>query len=150
MGSYRKIVVGTDGSDTSLRAVERAGSIARDHDAELLIVMAYEPAGRDELRAATDALKQDAYLAVGSTPAENVLRTAASRARAVGATKIDTLAVRGEPVAALDKAVSDSGADMLIVGNVGLNSLSGRLLGSVPSSVARRSGVDVLIAHTAA
>lgn len=149
MGSYTKIVVGTDGSDTSLRAVDRAGGIAKDHDAELLIVMAYEPAGRDEIKAATDALKQDAYLAVGSTPAESILRAAASRARAKGASKVDTLAVRGAPVEVLDKAVADSGADMLVVGNVGMHSLTGRLLGSVPSSIARRSGVDVLIAHTA-
>ena len=28
MGSYKKIVVGTDGSDTSLRAVDRAGALA--------------------------------------------------------------------------------------------------------------------------
>ena len=148
MGSYHKIVVGTDGSDTSLRAVDRAGGIAKDHDAELLIVMAYEPATKDEVRVAADALKGDAYLAVGSAPAEGTLRTAASRARAQGATKVDTLAVRGEPVEVLDKAVANSGADMLVVGNVGIHSLAGRLLGSVPTSIARRSGVDVLIAHT--
>jgi nucleotide-binding universal stress UspA family protein len=149
MGSYRKIVVGTDGSDTSLRAVDRAGGIAKDHDAELVIVMAYEPAGPDEVRAAGDALKDEAYLAVGSSPAEHVLRDASDRARAHGATRIETLAVRGAPVEVLDKAVVSYGADMLVVGNVGLNSLSGRLLGSVPQNVARRSGVDVLIAHTA-
>jgi nucleotide-binding universal stress UspA family protein len=48
----------------------------------------------------------------------------------------------------LDQAVADSGADLLVVGNVGLNTLTGRILGSVPQSVARRSGVDVLIVHT--
>jgi len=37
---------------------------------------------------------------------------------------------------------------LLVVGNVGLNTLTGRILGSVPQSVARRSGVDVLIVHT--
>jgi nucleotide-binding universal stress UspA family protein len=48
----------------------------------------------------------------------------------------------------LRKAVRDVGADLLVVGNRGLNTLSGRLLGSVPSDVARRAGIDVLIAHT--
>ncbi|HEY1969112.1 MAG TPA: universal stress protein [Pseudonocardia sp.] len=148
MGSYKKIVVGTDGSDTAMRAVDRASGIAKDHAAELLIVTAYEPAGRDEVKAATDALKQDAYLAVGSAPAEGMLRDAAARARSKGATQVATLAVQGQPVEVLDKAVATSGADLLVVGNVGLNSLSGRLLGSVPQTVARRAGVDVLIAHT--
>jgi nucleotide-binding universal stress UspA family protein len=36
----------------------------------------------------------------------------------------------------------------VVVGTDGSATLSGRLLGSVPSDVARRSGVDVLIVHT--
>ena len=37
----------------------------------------------------------------------------------------------------------------MVVGNVGLNSMAGRLLGSVPSEVSRRVKTDVLIVHTA-
>jgi len=148
MGSYQKIVVGTDGSDTSLLAVDRAGALAGDSSAELIIVCAYEPAGRDEVKAATDALKEDAYQVVGSAPAESVLRDAADRARSGGASKIDTIAAQGSPVDVLGNIVEDRNADLLVVGSVGLNTLSGRILGSVPQSVARRSGVDVLIVHT--
>ncbi|HEX4250791.1 MAG TPA: universal stress protein [Pseudonocardia sp.] len=148
MGSYQKIIVGTDGSDTSMLAVDRAGAIAGDASAELVILCAYEPAGRDEVRAASDALKEDAYQIVGSAPAESVLRDAADRARSGGASKITTLAVQGSPVDALGHTVEEQNADLLVVGSVGLNTLSGRILGSVPQSVARRSGVDVLIVHT--
>jgi nucleotide-binding universal stress UspA family protein len=148
MGSYRKIMVGTDGSDTSMRAVTRAASIAADSDAQLLIVTAYEAADREETKAAIEALKQDAFLVVGSAPAESALRDAAALAYANGADNVDTLAVAGPPVEVLDKVVADSGADLLVVGNVGLNTLSGRILGSVPQKIARRAGVDVLIAHT--
>jgi nucleotide-binding universal stress UspA family protein len=148
MGSYQRIIVGTDGSETSLRAVDRAGALAGDSSAELVLVCAYEPASRDEISAAADALKDEAYQVVGSAPAESVLRDAADRARSAGANKIDTVAVQGNPVDVLGKTVDERGADLLVVGNVGLNTLSGRLLGSVPQSVARRSGVDVLIVHT--
>jgi nucleotide-binding universal stress UspA family protein len=148
MRSYRKIVVGTDGSDTSLIAVDRAAAIAKDSRAGLLIVTAYEPAGEVEAKAVRDALKGAAYLAVGSAPPESMLRDAASRARAAGAAGVDTLAVQGAPVTVLDRAVAESSADLLVVGNVGLNTLTGRILGSVPQGVARRSGVDVLIVHT--
>jgi nucleotide-binding universal stress UspA family protein len=48
MGSYKKILVGTDGSDTSLIAVDRASALASDNGAELLIVTAYEPAHGSE------------------------------------------------------------------------------------------------------
>ena len=149
MRAYKKVLVGTDGSDTSLLAVDRASALAGDSDAELVIVCAYEPASKDEVRAAADTLKSDAYQVVGSAPAESVVRDATDRARSGGATKISTVVVQGPPVDVLDQAVADQVADLLVVGNVGLNTLTGRILGSVPQSVARRSGVDVLIVHTA-
>jgi nucleotide-binding universal stress UspA family protein len=93
-------------------------------------------------------LKDEAYLVVGWTPAEETLRTAEERAVAAGAPAVRTLAVDGAPVEVLRRAVEDTKAELLVVGNKGLNTLSGRLLGSVPSDVARRSGVDVLIVHT--
>ena len=149
MSSYKKVLVGTDGSDTSMLAVARAAGIAADSGAELLIVTAFEPADPTEVRAAGDALKGDGFLVVGSAPAESMLRDAEGRARAAGVSTVDTLAVEGTPVRVLDRAVVESGADLLVVGNVGLNTLSGRILGSVPQSVARHAGVDVLIVHTA-
>lgn len=148
MPAYRTIVVGTDGSDTSLAAVDRAATVAADSDAELVIVCAFTPASRDDTAGAEDALKDEAYLVVGWTPAEETLRTAEDRAVAAGARKIRTSAVDGAPVDVLRYAVTESRADLLVVGNRGLNTLSGRLLGSVPSDVARRAGVDVLIVHT--
>jgi nucleotide-binding universal stress UspA family protein len=148
MPAYRTIVVGTDGSRTSLAAVERAAEVAADSEAELVIVCAFTPASRTETAGAEDTLKDEAYLVVGWTPAEETLRMAEDRAAAAGAPKIRTLAVDGPPVDVLRAAVTENAADLLVVGNKGLNTLSGRLLGSVPSDVARRSGVDVLIVHT--
>jgi nucleotide-binding universal stress UspA family protein len=148
MGTYNKIIVGTDGSATSMLAVDKAASVATDSGAQLLIVTAYQPASKDEVNAAADALKQDAFLVVGSAPAESILRDAATRAYSGGADIVDTLAVAGPPVEVLDRVVTNYHADMIVVGNVGLNTLTGRILGSVPQSVARRAGVDVLIVHT--
>lgn len=148
MPAYRSIVVGTDGSETSLSAVERAAEVAADSDAELVIVCAYTPASRHDTAGAEDVLKDEAYLVVGWTPAEETLRTAEERAAAAGARKIRTSAVDGNPVDVLRAAVESASAGLLVVGNKGLNTLSGRILGSVPSDVARRSGVDVLIVHT--
>jgi nucleotide-binding universal stress UspA family protein len=44
--------------------------------------------------------------------------------------------------------VKRENADLLVVGNKGLNGIKGRLLGSVPADATRRSGVDVLVVHT--
>ena len=148
MSAYRTIVVGTDGSATSFAAVDRAAAVAADSNAELVIVCAYTPASREDTAEAEDVLKEEAYLVRGWTPAEETLRSADERAAAAGARKVRTVAVDGPPVDVLRRAVGDAGADLLVVGNRGLNTLSGRLLGSVPSDVARRAGVDVLIVHT--
>jgi nucleotide-binding universal stress UspA family protein len=148
MGAYRAVVVGTDGSDSSYRAVDRAADIARDSAAKLVLVCAYTPATKREVAYAEDVLGDDAYMVVGSTPADETLRTAAERAAAAGASLVERVAVEGEPVKSLISAVETHQGDLLVVGNRGLNTLAGRLLGSVPADVSRRAPCDVLIVHT--
>jgi nucleotide-binding universal stress UspA family protein len=149
MSAYSTVVVGTDGSETSLYAVDRAAALSRDAGATLVIVCAYVPADEKSTARDRDILGDDAaYQVVGSAPAEDTLRTASDRAKAKGATKIETKAVQGKPSDTLRKIAKDLNADLLVVGNVGLNTLAGRILGSVPLDVARHAGVDVLIVHT--
>jgi nucleotide-binding universal stress UspA family protein len=149
MTAYQTVVVGTDGSDSSYLAVDKAAKIAADSGATLVVACAFHPARADDVNRAADQLGDDvAYQVVGSTPAEDTVRTAAERARKQGAAKIDTVVVDGEPVPTLIKVVEERGADLLVVGNRGLNTLAGRILGSVPSEAARKSKVDVLIVHT--
>jgi nucleotide-binding universal stress UspA family protein len=148
MGAYQTVLVGTDGSDSSYRAVDRAAAIAADAGAKLVIVCAYFPASAREVASAEDALGEEAYQVVGSTPAEDTLRTAEERAAKQGATNVQAAAIQGNPVKSLIKALEDHKADLLVVGNRGLNTLAGRLLGSVPADVSRQSPCDVLIVHT--
>lgn len=148
MSSYSTVVIGTDGSDTSMHAVDRAAALARDADATLVIACAYIAADDRATAHDRDVLGEDAYQVVGSAPAEDTLQTARDRAKAQGATKVDSRAVEGKPGDALKKVVADTNAGLLVVGNVGLNTLAGRILGSVPLDVARHAGVDVLIVHT--
>ncbi|WP_452465163.1 universal stress protein [Nonomuraea recticatena] len=67
---------------------------------------------------------------------------------AAGASQIVLAAEEGDAVDALVKLAGTHRADLLVVGNRGLNSLAGRLLGSVPSSVTHRATCDVLVVHT--
>lgn len=61
---------------------------------------------------------------------------------------VEAIAVEGDPVPNLLKAARKRGAGLIVVGNRGLNTLTGRILGSVPAEVARKADVDVLIVHT--
>lgn len=148
MGGYATVVVGTDGSETSFRAVDRAAALARDSDATLVIACAYIPAREADIAHDKDVLGAEAYQVVGSAPADDTVRTARDRALAAGAGKIDTVVVQGKPADSLRQVVADKGADLLVVGNRGLNTLAGRIVGSVPLDVARHTPVDVLIVHT--
>ncbi|WP_275293087.1 universal stress protein [Amycolatopsis sp. La24] len=148
MAVYRTVVVGTDGSDSSFAAVDKAAGVAADAGATLVVVCAYHPASRQDVERAQDELGDEAYQVVGSAPAEDTLQSARDRAAKAGAANIETFALEGQPVDMLRKVVKDREADLLVVGNRGLNTLTGRILGSVPSEVARKSGVDVLIVHT--
>ncbi len=146
MGGYKTVVVGTDGSPSSLRAVERAGALASGPDAKLIVASAYLPDAEDSR--AADVLKDEGYKVAGTAPIYDILHEARERAKAAGATNIEEKAVVGAPVDALVDLAEEVGADLLVVGNVGLNTIAGRLLGSVPANVARRSKSDVLIVHT--
>ena len=146
MSAYQTVVVGRDGSESSLRAVDRAGQIAGSTNARVIVATAYFPQSEDQR--AADVLKDEAYKLTGNAPMYEILREGRERAQAAGAANVEEKAVVGAPVDALVDLVEESGADLLVVGNVGLSTIAGRLLGSVPANVARRSKCDVLIVHT--
>lgn len=148
MSAYKMVVVGTDGSESSYRAVEKAGELAADETATLMIACAYVPADPRSVSQVADQMGADAYQIQGDNPAEDIVRTARERATAAGAAQVETRTVKGAPVETLIKLANEVRADLLVVGNKGLNSLAGRLLGSVPADAARRATCDVLIVHT--
>jgi nucleotide-binding universal stress UspA family protein len=148
MTSYRTILVGTDGSASSFRAVSRAAELAAATGAVLVLGCAYHPMREKDRAAAADALGDLAYKVSGATPAEDALRAAREHAAAAGAPEIVLAADAGDAVDVLVGLAERHRADLLVVGNRGLNGLAGRLLGSVPSDVSHRAGCDVLIVHT--
>lgn len=147
MAAYQTVAVGTDGSDSSYRAVDKAAAIAADSGATLLIICAYTPdrPSADDQHALGE---ESAFMVVGSSPAEQKLDTARQRAERAGAQKVESVAREGDPVEVVTRVVGDSKADLVVIGNRGLNTLGGRLLGSVPQSISRQSSSDVLIVHT--
>jgi nucleotide-binding universal stress UspA family protein len=150
MSAYQTVVVGTDGSESSLRAVDRAGAIAAEDGATLIIATAHlavaEEKGRYAIPPGSDH-GQD-YRTVGEAPFYAILREAAIRARKAGAKNVEEKSIVGAPITALVQLAEDVDADLLVIGNVGLASVAGRLLGSVPSEVSRKAKTDVLIVHT--
>jgi nucleotide-binding universal stress UspA family protein len=165
MSAYQTVVVGTDGSDTSLRAVEHAAAFAARDDARLIIAMAHlpevdrggwgRPARPDRVidgRAEVTLGGEGDYKVHGMAPVYAVLEEARHRARAAGAKNIEVRPVRegrlGGAAEALSRFAKEVKADLLVVGDVGLDTRIDKWLGSVPGNVLRRAKTDVLIVHT--
>ena len=165
MSAYQTLVVGTDGSDTSLRAVDHAAAFAAENNAKLIIAMAHlpdvdkggwgRPARPDRVidpRAEVTLGGEGDYKMHGMAPIYAILREARDRARAAGATNIEARPILGGllggPARALSRFAEKVKADLLVVGNVGLGTRSDKWLGSVPGNVLRRAKTDVLIVHT--
>ena len=92
MNAYQTLVVGTDGSDTSMRAVDHAAAVAADNDAKLVIAMAHLPTddkggwgrpGRPDRVIAPDAEVllggEGDYKVHGEAPVYEILREARDR-----------------------------------------------------------------------
>jgi nucleotide-binding universal stress UspA family protein len=86
----------------------------------------------------------------GNAPIYAILHDARDRAKAAGAKNVEDRPVKDGPVQALVDLAEEVKADLLVVGNVGLDARSaivGRLF-SIPGAVANRAKIDVLIVRT--
>lgn len=145
---YSTIVVGTDGSETSLAAVTTAADLASATATPLLVVCAHHPLSARDQAARTPGLDDTRFRVTGSEAAEKALAAGVSAAEGAGATDVEGLLVVGDAVNALLTTAREHAPALVVVGNRGMNRLSGRLLGSIPSDIAFRADCDVLIAHT--
>jgi nucleotide-binding universal stress UspA family protein len=139
------IAVGIDGSDTAGRALEAAIDLAERHDARLLVISSYHPVAAERLRPLQDAAPADIQWSINPTSeVDAILEHAAQRARERGL-KVTTAAAEGSPADVLCRLAADQRADLLVVGNKGMNR---RVLGSVPNSVAHKAHCTVMIVKT--
>ena len=149
--SYTTVLVGTDGSESSLLAVDRAAEVAAASSALLIVVCAYTPMTAQEQATASLPLGDVRLTHVhGNAAAQHALSAATARAGAAGASGVTGVLVEDDPAEALLAVAQQRSAELIVVGNRGINTWSGRLLGSVPSDVAHRAPCDVLIVHTTA
>jgi len=127
---YRRVVVGTDGSDSAIRAVRHAGWLAGALGADLIVTHAYPEARQDP--------------ASPQRVGASVLRDACAHVSEASPTSLLRV---GEAAGTLVRLAREEEADLIVVGNRGLGSRR-VLMGTVPGRVAQRAPCDVLIAHT--
>jgi len=145
-GAPTNIVVGTDGSETATRALDRAAALAAALGATLHVVSAYadRPGGVPSAGVSLDA----GWAVAAKSAAEKVVADAEAKARDAGVKDVSGQAMAGEPAEALLRSTVDRGADLLVVGSKGMQSTARFLLGPIANKVSRRMSCDLLIVET--
>ncbi len=145
--TYRTIVVGTDGSATAVRAVAAAADLAAADDARLVIVTAFE---RHDDAKPDESIPDDVrWMLTDSNEAESYARDGRTLAVDAGVHDVVVQAIEGSPAEKLIETAEDFGADLIVVGSVGLTDAAHFILGSVASTVLHHAPADVLVVHTA-
>lgn len=122
---YERIIVGTDGSKTAAKAVERAVQVAKSNGATLTIMTAAK-----------------------ANKGQSVVDAAAAQHADAGVV-IDTLVVDKDPVSAIIETAREGGYDLVVVGNKGMTGVSRFFqLGAVPNKLSHHLPASMLIVRT--
>lgn len=127
--TFKRIVVGTDGSDTAAVAVAQTVGLAERLGAEAVVVTAFAKAARGD-REPADA-------------AAGLLRDVK---RQHPTADLRTVARQGDPADVILGVTAEENADLVVVGNRGLTGK--RMLGGIPDKVSHHAPCHVLIADT--
>jgi nucleotide-binding universal stress UspA family protein len=152
MALFETIVVGTDGSETAMRAVAAAADLAASQGgATLHIVSVQKPMAASAMAASEMAVAGGAAAGAqweeeARQQVEGTLEQSARDAARDGLT-IETHARFGSPAEVLCDLAAHLQADLLVVGNKGMHG-GRRFLGSVPNTVSHHSPCSVLILDT--
>ncbi|HLB39627.1 MAG TPA: universal stress protein [Actinomycetota bacterium] len=120
---YGRIVIASDGSATADRAARKGFDLAREVLASVTLVFVGHPA-------TGDLVMQDTIAVYGQ------------------GIDTDVRLLQGDPADLILRTADEVGADLIIVGNKGLQGAKGLLLGSVPEAVLEGADRDVLLCRT--
>lgn len=144
-----RILVGVDGSESAMRAVDYAAKLAAStqSDLVLLTVSSLPFILDDELKAYAHAehLYKDDLPRLLVDPRPPALEAARARATAMGAERVETIAVGGDPAAEIISAAERNGSDLIVVGRRGMGSLSRLIFGSVAQKIVHLTDKPVTV-----
>jgi nucleotide-binding universal stress UspA family protein len=138
----KPILLATDGSPTAEEATKRAIELAKQFDAELLIVTAWDipystlgyaavPVNGDLMKAAEEQAEKVAGKAVATAEADGV--------------PAETIVLRGFPVEEICAAAEKFEPELIVLGSHGWGAMKRMLFGSVSTGVLHHTSVPVLV-----
>ena len=140
-----KVAVGTDGSETADKAVDFAFDVAEKFGATVVICSSYKPVSEDKVRRDQREAPEDIQWSINPTQEVDSPSTPPPSGPAGRGLETVTEAREGDPADVLCDIAEAHGADLLVVGNKGMQR---RVLGSVPNSVSHKAPCSVVIVKT--
>jgi len=139
--AIRRVMVGTDRSETADRAVHWAAGFAHRYDAELFVVQVVVP----QFPSATEfGVAEQTHTATANNELADFARqVAGERGHALVVIDVD-------PALAIVHAVEQEAIDVLVVGNFGMAGRKEFLLGNIPNRISHNARCTVIIVNTVA
>jgi len=136
----RTILLATDGSSCSERALQHAAALAKSFHARVIVLHAYlqgsEPVVDGGLSVATYETRRQA---------DEVAGQAAERLHGMGIADVEVVTMEGPAASVIIGTVDSLRPDILVIGARGLGLWPGQQLGSVSMAVVQRVECPVLV-----
>jgi nucleotide-binding universal stress UspA family protein len=145
---FKRIVIGTDGSETAAEAMQQAVGLAKLSGAQLSIVSAYAPISGRRVQGEQREAPADIQYEIGPREDVNLILDAAAAEAKKEGVEVQTHPVEGDPADAILNVAEETKADLIVVGNKGMTGARRYLLGSVPNNVSHHAPCSVLIVRT--
>ncbi|MXS84629.1 universal stress protein [Nitrosomonas sp. HPC101] len=136
----RRVMVGTDRSETADRTVQWAAELADRYDAELFMIQVIVP----KYPSATEfgESEQTSVVAANNDLAHFAQQIAGDRGHAL-------VVMDADPALAIVRAAEQKAVDVLVVGNLGMAGRKEFLLGNIPNRISHNAHCTVIIVNAA-
>jgi len=143
---YRRILIPTDGSEPSEKALRQGCQLAKRLGASVSVLYVDEPIALTPLVGSQSIPHYEQWVREAKAAGEKARERAAQIAREEGL-EAQTQLAEGRAVQQILEAAKDH--DLIVMGSHGRGGLDRLLLGSVTSGVVQRSPVPVLVVRAA-
>jgi nucleotide-binding universal stress UspA family protein len=137
---YRKILIATDGSEYTKKAVDYGIELANNIGAKLHVIYVVDTRAYSSIPTSSPMEFTYSFL---RQEGDSAIKYVANRAEAAGL-EVEEIIAEGHPADEIIKYAEKNSIDLIVIGTLGKSGLERFLLGSVADKVIRNSKIPVI------